>query len=248
MKAENEDCSGTPTPKPEKVSPVETVDRATSTEDLPVSPGHSNAVVDMELYPQLCSRESPAPSLAPVPVTELVKESDGSRLESLREATAREVTFSLSTSEQELEVIAESCSRLEDVFVSHEAGGTGETECLEGAMPETQEVTGTATTPKESSTKLATRLKRRSDGAAALPVDLNSEMSLRLREREQEIEQLNSENAQMLDLLNQANAEIVRYKEVSAAVCDEWQEFDGSVCVMESRIEKVIFLFVFRYG
>lgn len=224
MKAENEDCSGTPTPKPEKVSPVGTVDRATSTEDLPVSPGRSNAVVDMELYPQLCSKESPAPSLEPAPVMELVKESDGSRLESLGEATAREVTFSLSTSEQELEVIAKSCSRLEDVFVSHEAGGTGETECLEGdgtAVPETQEVTGTTTTPKESSTKLATRLKRRSDGAAALPVDLNSEMSLRLREREQEIEQLNSENAQMLDLLNQANAEIVRYKEVSAAVCDE---------------------------
>lgn len=251
MKAENEDCSGTPgslkvlpvetvdcatsmeedcsemlAPESQKVSPVETVDCATSTEDLPTSSAHSTTVVDAELCPQLGSEESPASSLQVAPATDLVTESDGSKLESSQNLpghslSAPEVTFSVSsnaTPEQELEAVGGSCSRREDMFISHKSGGTAPTECQEvdgTALPQSQEVTGRVMTSTESSTKLATRLKRRSDGAAALPVDVNSELSAKLREREQEIEQLNSDNAQMLDLLNQANAEIVRYKEVS---------------------------------
>lgn len=211
-----------------------TVDRATSTEVLPVSPARSPAMEDADLYPVHCLELSPASSFQSISATNCITESGGSYLQSpqnipgdpQKEQTTPSVSSSVLSNfilEQELAAVSVSSSSLEDVFGSPKVDGTDLTESQEvagTASPKGQVVIGRAVSCTESSTKLATRLKRRSNGTAALSLDVDNEMLVILEEREQEIEQLNSNNARMVDILNQANAEIVRYKEVSYC-CDE---------------------------
>ncbi|XP_076452452.1 uncharacterized protein LOC143288036 [Babylonia areolata] len=198
-----------------KVSRPEMVDCATSTGDLPqTSTSHTPEVAVVS--PQLPSQSG----------CEL---SSGSFLEP---TAALDSTTSPDRSRAGQDLNADTCSKWEPCNISVSSSIQGDMFSSQGRdrvqsekekemetmTPERGEVPKTILNSTENSAaRRAMHLKRRSDVVAVLP-DGNAELTAKLRERDQELEQLASEHTRLLEVLNQANAEIVRYKEAMEAM------------------------------